>query len=305
MSIKSSASSSSAWLKGGRLPRIPLGKKYSSTDNGDTTNTNSASSSSNNNVKNLLNAPLQKIKLPNWTSIPNACVASAIAVCCTNPMDRAKTLQQLPGKNNWGESSFEVVRNMAKREGFLAGPYRGLPSAVAREASKNMFRIGLFTPLLLALHPPGKHRDAQTGEEVPVPAWKRFVAGSLSGALGAVSSNPFDLVKTRMQAPADMCEYTGLTNAFSTIMKGEGWKALYKGVGASVGRDMLGSSVNLTVQSVASEWMIQKEVFPPGSPWLGGVSGVLSAAASVAVMQPIDTSRAYVYLKPHIFSNSI
>ena len=306
MSIKSSASSSSAF-KGGRLPRIQLGKKYSSTDNGDTTNTNSASpsSSSNNNVKNLLNAPLQKIKLPNWTSIPNACVASAIAVCCTNPMDRAKTLQQLPGKNNWGESSFEVVRNMAKREGFLAGPYRGLPSAVAREASKNMFRIGLFTPLLLALHPPGKHRDAQTGEEVPVPAWKRFVAGSLSGALGAVSSNPFDLVKTRMQAPADMCEYTGLTNAFSTIMKGEGWKALYKGVGASVCRDMLGSSVNLTVQSVASEWMIQKEVFPPGSPWLGGVSGVLSAAASVAVMQPIDTSRAYVYLKPHIFSNSI
>ena len=29
-------------------------------------------------VKTLLNAPLQKIKLPRWTSIPNACVASAL-----------------------------------------------------------------------------------------------------------------------------------------------------------------------------------------------------------------------------------
>ena len=45
MSVKSSASSSSA-LRGGRLPRIPLGKKYSSTDNGETTNSASPSSSS-------------------------------------------------------------------------------------------------------------------------------------------------------------------------------------------------------------------------------------------------------------------
>ena len=89
-----------------------------------------------------------------------------------------------------------------------------------------MFRIGLFTPLLLTLHPPGKNKDRVTGEDIPVPAWKRLVAGSLSGALGAVSSNPFDLVKTRMQVPADMCEYSGLTNAFSTILKGEGWGVL-------------------------------------------------------------------------------
>lgn len=252
----------------------------------------------------LMQQPLQKIKLARWTSIPNACVASALAVMCTNPMDRAKTIQQLPGiGEKFGKGTFEVIRNMAKREGALRGPYRGLPSAVAREASKNMFRIGLFAPLLVALHPANEFD--KDGREKSPPAWKRFVAGSLSGALGAVSSNPFDLVKTRMQVPADMCEYKGLTDAFTTICRGEGWKALYKGVGASVCRDMLGSSVNLTVQSVASEWMIKKEVFPPGSPLLGGISGVLSAAASVAVMQPIDTSRAYVYLKPHIFKNSI
>ena len=65
----------------------------------------------------------------------------------------------------------EFVRSReehGEEKGFLAGPYRGLPSAVAREASKNMFRIGLFTPLLLALHPPGKHRNGKAGEEVPV-----------------------------------------------------------------------------------------------------------------------------------------
>ena len=46
-------------------------------------------------------------------------------------------------------------------------------------------------------------------------------------------------------------------------------------------------------------------VLPPGSPVLGGISGILSAAASVAVMQPVDTSRTYVYLKPHLHKNAV
>ena len=119
------------------------------------------------------------------------------------------------------------------------------------------------------------------------------------------SSNPFDLIKTRVQVPAAMCEYENGIVAFKRICAHEGWKTLYKGVGASVARDMLGSSVNLTVQSIASEALVRSMILSPGSPVLGAVSGVLSAAASVAVMQPIDTSRAYVYLKPHIHKNSI
>ena len=49
---------------------------------------------------------------------------------------------------------------------------------------------------------------------------------------------------------------------------------------------------------MASEWFVSNHILTPGSPVLGAVSGILSAAAAVAVMQPIDTSRAYVYLDP-------
>ena len=38
---------------------------------------------------------------------------------------------------------------------------------------------------------------------------------------------------------------------------------------------------------------------------LGAISGILSAGSAVAVMQPIDTARAYVYLQPHIHKNVI
>jgi len=238
-----------------------------------------------------------KLPLPKWLSMPNAVIASCAAVLVTNPMDRAKTLMQLPGASAaWGQNMSEVMINRVRKEGLFRGPYRGLPVALVRESSKNVFRIGLFPAVLRALH---------GDDETPAPTWTRFVAGCISGAVGAVSSNPFDLIKTRMQVPAKMCDYANGVMAFKTICKQEGWRTLYKGVGASVARDMLGSSVNLTVQSIASEALVRNMILSPGSPVLGALSGVLSAAASVAVMQPIDTSRAYVYLKPHLHKNSI
>ena len=203
-------------------------------------------------------------------------------------MDRAKTLTQLPG-GKYGGDMVHALRLVCKQEGLLPGFYRGLPVAMLREASKNMFRIGLFAPILRALH---------SEEDGPAPAWKRFVAGTMTGALGAVASNPFDLVKTRMQVPAAMSAYATAAQAAKAIVEKEGFSTFYKGVGASVTRDMLGSSVNLTVQSMASEWFVSNHILTPGSPVLGAVSGILSAAAAVAVMQPIDTSRAYVYLDP-------
>ena len=205
-------------------------------------------------------------------------------------MDRAKTLTQLPG-GKYGSDMVDALRLVCKQEGLLPGLYRGLPVAMVRESSKNMFRIGLFAPILAALH-----RE----EDGPAPAWKRFVAGTMTGALGAVASNPFDLVKTRMQVPAAMSAYSTARQAMTAIVEKEGFSTFYKGVGASVTRDMLGSSVNLTVQSMASEWFVSNHILTPGSPVLGAVSGIVSAAAAVAVMQPIDTSRAYVYLKPHL-----
>jgi len=236
-----------------------------------------------------------KIEIPKWFSIPNAGLASCLAVCGTNPMDRAKTLTQLPD-GGYGKNIAEALRKVCKEEGVMPGLYRGLPVAMVREASKNMFRIGLFGPILHAMH------DENEG---PAPAWKRFLAGTCTGALGAVASNPFDLVKTRLQVPAAISEYNGMKQCMRRIYKTEGFGTFYRGVGASVTRDMLGSSVNLTVQSLVSEWFVTNHWLTPGSPVLGAISGVCSAAAAVAVMQPIDTARAYVYLKPLVHKDVI
>jgi solute carrier family 25 protein 34/35 len=50
----------------------------------------------------------------------------------------------------------------------------------------------MFDPIMKILHPPEKNKPSTSA-----PAWKRIVAGSLCGVMGAVSCNPFELVKTR------------------------------------------------------------------------------------------------------------
>ena len=62
-------------------------------------------------------------------------------------MDRAKTLTQLPG-GKYGSNMADALSQSLRVEGVRGGLYRGLPVAMVREASKNMFRIGLFAPIL-------------------------------------------------------------------------------------------------------------------------------------------------------------
>ena len=74
----------------------------------------------------------------------------------------------------------------------------------------------------------------------------------------------------RLQVPAKISEYSSMRQAMVSIYEKEGARTFYRGVGASVARDMLGSSVNLTVQSLVSEWFVSNHVLTPGSPVLGG-----------------------------------
>ena len=129
------------------------------------------------------------------------------AVLLTNPFDTAKVRLQLQGQrlnnptsllNNQLQqpiyrNSLDTIQKIFQNEG-IRGLQKGIAPAILREGSKNFFRIGLYDPILSLLH------DPKT--EGRVPAWKRLLAGSLSGVMGAFSCNPFELVKTRLQSEA-------------------------------------------------------------------------------------------------------
>ena len=56
-----------------------------------------------------------------------------------------------------------------------------------------------------------------------------MLAGGLAGAIASGSVTPMDVVKTRLQLAGGRERYKSIGNCLSTIVKEEGFKALFKG----------------------------------------------------------------------------
>lgn len=72
----------------------------------------------------------------------------------------------------------------------------------------------------------------------------------LSGALGIMVANPTDLVKVRLQSEGKLAagvpkRYTGALNAYSTIVRQEGVRALWTGLGPNVARNAIINAAEL------------------------------------------------------------
>jgi hypothetical protein len=215
------------------------------------------------------------------------------AAVFTNPFDVAKVRMQLQGEAQSGgakaySGSFDCIWKTFKSEG-VAGTQRGLLASVIREGSKNFFRIGLFHPILEHLH---------DDHESSPPIWKRLVAGSISGAAGAIICNPIEIVKTRVQASSVASgavgyqgyKYSGLRDAFRSIARNEGIQGLWTGTSISTLRSILATSANMTVNSWSKEKVLQDESFAflgfkPG-PVTDAFCAMLSGFACVAANNP-------------------
>jgi hypothetical protein len=107
--------------------------------------------------------------------------------------DTIKVRQQLQNEGNNVKvyrNSYDAFTKIYRSEG-IKGLQKGIIPAILREGSKNMFRIGMYDPIMSVLHDPAKGS---------APGWKRILAGSMCGLMGAFSCNPFELVKTRLQS---------------------------------------------------------------------------------------------------------
>lgn len=244
-----------------------------------------------------------------------------VAVVFTNPFDTAKVRLQLQGEQirlaeerlkasgatastqdvpkRIYNNSFDTMMKIYKNEG-IKGLQKGLVPAIGRESSKNLFRIGLFDPVINIIHPP----DAN-GKTSHVPAWKRLVAGAFCGTCGALSCNPFELIKTRLQSSANsnisvgyQHHYTGLWDASKHIYKSDGFLGFYNGAGLSVLRSIFGSGSNLAAYSMMKEYLLTQRKWAD-NPLLDMTCGMSSGVISCLFMNPIDVTRTRFYNQPY------
>ncbi|KAJ3074579.1 hypothetical protein HDU98_010856 [Podochytrium sp. JEL0797] len=245
-------------------------------------------------------------------------LAPAIAVIFTNPFDTAKVRLQLQGQRSKSiksgvlkaapaeavvyKNSFDAIYKILKHEG-VRGIQKGLFPAILKEGSKNFFRIGMYDPLMGVLHDSSKQGSS--------PPWKRMLAGSLCGVMGAFSCNPFELIKTRLQSSVGSASanqavavghqflYKNTWDAFVQTYRADGVKGLYRGSALSMVRSFIGSGVNLTVYSMMKEHLILKRNWKDN--WvLDMVAGMSSGVMSCAAMNPVDVVRTRYYNQPYV-----
>lgn len=77
-----------------------------------------------------------------------------------------------------------------------------------------------------------------------------FFLGSIAGCVGATAVYPIDLVKTRMQAQKHKALYDNSLDCFKKIIKLEGFKGLYSGLGAQLVGVAPEKAIKLTVNDL-------------------------------------------------------
>ncbi|KAF9969204.1 hypothetical protein BGZ73_008555 [Actinomortierella ambigua] len=277
----------------------PLGGRSSQ----DVPSSSSSSSSSADSTpsRGLGSAPFKQ-ELTAWENFAISALAPSLAVLFTNPFDTVKVRLQLQGEvvktripGGHGKEVLKVSEKTFRHEG-MRGLQKGLFPAILKESSKNIFRLGLYDPILNAMHPLSAPGEASTA-----PAWKRMIAGATCGAMGAISANPFELVKTRLQSHAtgklavgNQYAYTGTWSALRTIIANDGVMTLYKGSLISIARSMAGSAANLTTYSLLkdharNQWAVKDGIM------LDMTASLVSAFVSVVVMNPMDVVRIRLY----------
>ncbi|WLF79159.1 mitochondrial aspartate-glutamate transporter agc1 [Lodderomyces elongisporus] len=77
-----------------------------------------------------------------------------------------------------------------------------------------------------------------------------FFLGSIAGCIGATAVYPIDLVKTRMQAQKHKALYDNSLDCFKKILRNEGFKGLYSGLGAQLIGVAPEKAIKLTVNDL-------------------------------------------------------
>ena len=211
--------------------------------------------------------------------------AASVAVTFTNPLDLLKTKLQLQAELNKGAVHFSSFRQLLKKiwqvEGGPLGFQRGLSAAIVYQISMNGIRFPIYTSL-------------KAHWNVEATLWKNLAFGGIAGAVAALASSPFNLIRIRMQAfSSSSCLPTGDQHNYSSLWKGlreitsnNGFVALFRNAHIFVARTSIGSCCQLATYDAAKDLLNDK---CEGLPLHLTASSVAGFANSLVVC-PLDVT---------------
>ncbi|XP_043484777.1 mitochondrial glutamate carrier 1-like isoform X2 [Leptopilina heterotoma] len=158
--------------------------------------------------------------------------AGACQIVITTPMELLKIQMQDAGRvaaaaKSAGKevpkiSAWSLTKSLLKKRGIL-GLYQGTGATALRDVTFSV----IYFPLFANLNALGPKRE--DGSSV---FWCSFLSGCAAGSTAALAVNPFDVIKTRLQAinkaPGEPT-YNGVMDCIGKTLKNEGPTAFFKG----------------------------------------------------------------------------
>lgn len=156
-------------------------------------------------------------------------------------------------------NAVHAVYTIVKEEGFGA-LYKGVSLTAARQATNQGANFTVYSKSREFLQ-----RFHGTDS---LPSWETSLIGLFSGAIGPFSNAPLDTIKTRLQKEKTIKSKTEKTSSWnriatigSTLVKEEGFAALYKGITPRVMRVAPGQAVTFTVYEFVRAHLERWQVF--------------------------------------------
>ncbi|PVV03550.1 hypothetical protein BB560_000947 [Smittium megazygosporum] len=146
------------------------------------------------------------------------------------PMERIKVILQVQGQGAKPGSTtyagpWDAAKGIFRTSGFR-GLYVGTVATLVRDVPGSVAYFAAYELIKKALTP----KDSTPDKLNPLAV---VLAGGFAGVANWVVAIPPDVLKTRLQT-APPGTYTGIRNVFIDLMKTEGPKALFKGLGPAM-----------------------------------------------------------------------
>ncbi|GAO13088.1 uncharacterized protein UV8b_03466 [Ustilaginoidea virens] len=223
------------------------------------------------------------------------------ALAC-HPLDTIKVRMQLsrrarqPGapKRGFVKTGAEIVRKETP-----LGLYKGLGAVLTGIVPKMAIRFTSFEA----------YKQLLADEGGRVSGRATFAAGLAAGVTEAVAVvTPMEVIKIRLQAqhhsmadPLDIPKYRNAAHALYTVVREEGFGALYRGVSLTALRQGTNQAVNFTAYSYFKDWLKkwQPQYEATNLPsWQTTLIGLVSGAMGPLSNAPIDTIKTRLQKTP-------
>eukprot|EP00931_Biecheleriopsis_adriatica_P032078 TRINITY_DN18749_c0_g1_i1.p1 TRINITY_DN18749_c0_g1~~TRINITY_DN18749_c0_g1_i1.p1 ORF type:complete len:325 (-),score=41.68 TRINITY_DN18749_c0_g1_i1:195-1169(-) len=221
--------------------------------------------------------------------------AAVMAITIVNPCDVVKTRMQIQGQLGHGaqpyRNTFSALFQIGRWEG-IAGLQRGLKPSCCWQFSNVSTRFGVFAA--------AKDYINVQDESNPVVKWlKKFGLAGCSGCLGALVSNPFFIMKTRLQSTCTVDALAvgqqhgnfgnlGMVDMLREIYRNDGISGYWRGLSSFALRVTAASAAQLSTYDTAKEALVSNLNLAPTGTETHVAASLATGVVMALVMQPFD-----------------